>query len=307
MHRCWIVRFRYVSQLDLCDSSDVETNHFVFSVILIRYRQDSIHVVSGGLDNTLKFYDLNAATDTIIGTHTDAIKCVEMSTKVNGILTGSWDKTIKLWDTREKVCVGTYEQNNGKVYSMDVVDEKVVVATSDRKVLVWDLRNMKQYVMRRESSLKYQTRCIRVFPNKDGYVMSSIEGRVAVEYFDSDPEIQKRKFAFKCHRTKDNSMEIIHPVNAISFHSLYNTFATGECDSLVMVLCFLFCFAIRSTSVECTILRSCRRLISLVYRAFVVFFSFIFFYLAFTFTQSINFNRIFYADREQYRFSFLDV
>lgn len=190
-----------------------------------------MHVASGGLDNTLKFYDLNTQNDSIIGIHADAIKSVVWSTKVNGILTGSWDRTVKLWDTREKECVGTFEQNNGKVYSMDVMDEKLVVATADRKVLIWDLRNLKNYVMRRESSLKYQTRAIRIFPNKDGYVMSSIEGRVAVEYFDSDPEIQKRKFAFKCHRSKDNNTEIIHPVNAISFHNVYNTFATGECFS----------------------------------------------------------------------------
>lgn len=192
-------------------------------------------MASGGLDNTLKYYDLNTHTDSIIGTHNDAIKCVEMATKVNGILTGSWDKTLKLWDTREKECIGTYEQNNGKVYSMNCIDEKIVVATSDRKVLVWDLRNMKQYVMRRESSLKYQTRCIRIFPNKEGFVMSSIEGRVAVEYFDSDPEVQKRKFAFKCHRSKENNIEIIHPVNAICFHTIFNTFATGGSDGLVNI------------------------------------------------------------------------
>lgn len=104
---------------------------------------------------------------------------------------------------------------------------KLVVATSERKVLVWDLRNMAKYEMRRESSLKYQTRALRCFPNKEGYVMSSIEGRVAVEYFSSDPEVQKRKFAFKCHRVKENNVELIYPVNAISFHNGYNTFATG--------------------------------------------------------------------------------
>lgn len=187
-----------------------------------------MHTVSGGLDNTLKHYDLNTHTENILGTHSDAIKCVEYAAKVNGILTGSWDKTMKLWDTREKECVGTYEQSNGKVYSMSVIDDKIVVATSERKVIIWDLRNMKHYLMRRESSLKYQTRAIRIFPNKEGYVMSSIEGRVAVEYFDPDPEIQKRKFAFKCHRVKENNIEHIHPVNAISFHNVYNTFATGQ-------------------------------------------------------------------------------
>lgn len=90
-----------------------------------------------------------------------------------------------------------------QVYTMSIVGEKFVVGTSGRKIFVWDVRNMGHVNQRRESSLKYQTRCIRVFPNKQGYVLSSIEGRVAVEYLDSNPEVQKRKYAFKCHRIKD--------------------------------------------------------------------------------------------------------
>ena len=190
--------------------------------------KDSVHTISGALDGSLKLYDINASSDSNIGSHDAAVKCVQFSNKINAVVTGSWDKSVRIWDTREKTCVGKYDQNNSKVYSLSVVDEKLVVATSDRKVLIWDLRNMSNYIARRESSLKYQTRCVKIFPNKEGYVMSSIEGRVAVEYFDNDPEIQKKKFAFKCHRTKENNIELIYPVNAISFHNVYSTFATGN-------------------------------------------------------------------------------
>ncbi len=67
------------------------------------------------------------------------------------------------------------------------------------------------------------------------YVLSSIEGRVAVEYLDPSPEVQKKKYAFKCHRIKENGIEQIYPVNAISFHKEYNTFATGGSDGLVNI------------------------------------------------------------------------
>ena len=60
-----------------------------------------------------------------------------------------------------------------------------------------------------------------------GYVLSSIEGRVAVEYLDPSQEVQKKKYAFKCHRLKEEGIENVYPVNAISFHSVHNTFATG--------------------------------------------------------------------------------
>jgi hypothetical protein len=65
-----------------------------------------------------------------------------------------------------------------------------------------------------------------------GYVLSSIEGRVAVEYFDPSPEVQKTKYAFKCHRIKESGMELIYPVNAISFHNVYVYFVVVIAVSL---------------------------------------------------------------------------
>ena len=61
---------------------------------------------------------------------------------------------------------------------MALCGDKLIVGTAGRKVLVWDLRNMGYVQQRRESSLKYQTRCICCFPNKQGYVLSSIEGTI---------------------------------------------------------------------------------------------------------------------------------
>lgn len=63
-----------------------------------------------------------------------------------------------------------------------------------------------------------------IVPISTGYVLSSIEGRVAVEYFDPSPDVQKTKYAFKCHRIKEDGMELIYPVNAISFHNTYVLF-----------------------------------------------------------------------------------
>lgn len=196
--------------------------------------QDAVHSFSGGLDKTLKMFDFNSNTETIVGSHDQAIRCIEYSPEVNSILTGSWDSTVKMWDPRTNRLVGNYSQPD-KVYTMSLCGEKLVVGTAFRKVFVWDLRNMGYIQQRRESSLKYQTRCIRCFPNKQGYVLSSIEGRVAVEYLDTGAEMQKKKYAFKCHRIKEDGIEKIYPVNAISFHQGYNTFATAGSDGYVNI------------------------------------------------------------------------
>lgn len=72
---------------------------------------DVYHCFSGDLSGQLKCYDLHAQKEIIFGSgHSDAIKCVHYCPSVNLIITGSWDRQIKLWDTRSPNCVGSYEQ-----------------------------------------------------------------------------------------------------------------------------------------------------------------------------------------------------
>ena len=87
---------------------------------------------------------------------------------------------------------------------------------------------------RRESSLKFMTRAVACMPNDDGYASSSIEGRVAVEWFDPSPTSQSRKYAFKCHRqASPEGIDVVYPVNALTFHPVYGSFASGGGDGFV--------------------------------------------------------------------------
>ncbi|EEP79778.1 hypothetical protein UREG_04624 [Uncinocarpus reesii 1704] len=86
---------------------------------------------------------------------------------------------------------------------------------------------------RRESSLKFMTRAVACMPNDAGYASSSIEGRVAVEWFDPSSESQDRKYAFKCHRQNVDGVDVVYPVNALTFHPTFGTFASGGGDGVV--------------------------------------------------------------------------
>jgi len=176
----------------------------------------------------------------------------------NTICSSGWDKKFYVWDVRlssnsssskNSKAVATLDLP-GKAFSMDASLDgtKVVVATSGRKNCFLDIRlsnisqvvdkenegsenNVAKLLLERESSLKYQTRCVKFFPDTKGIAVGSIEGRVAIEYLD-DIGISsgKKKYAFKCHRVNDT----IYPVNTIAFHPHHGTFATGGADGSVV-------------------------------------------------------------------------
>lgn len=114
---------------------------------------------------------------------------------------------------------------------MDAAGDKLVLAMAQRHVYIYDTRNLATAIsapstaavepfQKRENSLKFMTRCVRCMPNGQGYASSSIEGRVAVEYFDQDAAVQKNHFAFKCHRATVDGTDTVYPVNALAFHPM---------------------------------------------------------------------------------------
>jgi cell cycle arrest protein BUB3 len=138
-----------------------------------------------------------------------------------------------------------------KPFSLAVSASKLVVAMANRALYIYELKALASECkssanslqnrldiepwQRRESSLKFMTRAVDCMPNDEGYASSSIEGRVAVEWFDPSNESQSRKYAFKCHRQPVDDVDVVYPVNAITFHPVHGTFATGGGDGVVAI------------------------------------------------------------------------
>lgn len=53
-----------------------------------------------------------------------------------------------------------------------------------------------------------------------GFATASVEGRIAVEYFDPSPAAQEKKYAFKCHRQTIDDVDHVWPVNSLAFHPM---------------------------------------------------------------------------------------
>lgn len=170
---------------------------------------------------------------TELGQHDEAVRTVNWIQSQGALVTGGWDSMMKIWDPRQaNALVGTYHQPE-RVYAADVSGDRIVVATAARHVWIWDMRQMAQPEQRRLSSLKFQTRCLRAFPDQSGYALSSTEGRISMEIFDPSPQAQTKKYIFKCHRGVVDKVDYAYPVNAIAFRPGSSQFATGGGDAMV--------------------------------------------------------------------------
>lgn len=195
---------------------------------------DTSRFLSVGLEKRLVTCDFQSQQELFIGEHDEAIKCVEFHAPTQQVFTGSWDRTLRSWDLRQPGKPVQYVSVGAKVFCMDTSTDRVVVGGSDRNVYIFDVRSMSMPLEKRESSLKHQIRTLQVGTDQKAFVSGSVEGRVALEYFDAE-ENQQSRYAFKCHRVKDGNDETIHPVNALAFHPVHGTFATGGSDGGVSV------------------------------------------------------------------------
>ncbi|KAI0035473.1 WD40 repeat-like protein [Vararia minispora EC-137] len=205
---------------------------------------DDAHAFSGGLDATLRELDLASENMRALGQHSDTISAVSWLKNTNSLATGSWDRTLRVWDPRASTAQQSSYDLPERVYFMDSLQNRLVVALASRLFHIYDVRNMSQPEQTRESNLKFMTRALACMIDGQGarfvisgpwYATASVEGRIAVEYFDMTPEVQDKKYAFKCHRQTIDDVDHVWPVNSLAFHPIYNTFASAGSDGTVSI------------------------------------------------------------------------
>ncbi|KIM56148.1 hypothetical protein SCLCIDRAFT_1147400 [Scleroderma citrinum Foug A] len=179
-----------------------------------------------------------------LGSHSNALSAMSIAREQNTPITGSWDLSLKFWDPC--AAASTLNANTDTtisthalpehVYHLDLINNTLVVGMASRLFHIYDIRKMGEPVQTRESSLKFMTRSLAcMVDGKGGYAISSVEGRIGVEYFDPSPEVQDQKYAFKCHRQTIDDVDHVWPVNALAFHPVYDTFASVGSDGTVSI------------------------------------------------------------------------
>jgi len=213
-------------------------------VLKVCFGEDDNEAFYGGTDGQVKRIDLETGDQSILSEHSKAANCVVYSKEHSLLVSSSWDGTLHLHNSKNPSTPPTVITLPEKIYALSTSPTKLVAAMSNRLVYIFDLPEVMKLIseghafsikpwQQRESSLKFMTRAVACMPNDAGYASSSIEGRVAVEWFDSSAESQARKYAFKCHRHEIDGVDVVYPVHALAFHPLHGTFASGGQDGFV--------------------------------------------------------------------------
>ncbi|GKT48592.1 mitotic checkpoint protein BUB3.2 [Colletotrichum spaethianum] len=224
----------------------LQTIEFRAPVLDVTFGATDNEAYTACLDHCVYRVNLESGEKQVVSQHTAPARCVVYSLEHSLLISASWDQTLQIHNAKSPSDDNITVQLPGKPHALAASPSKVVVAMTARLVNIYDLSNIPSLFsqsgphdikpwQQRESSLKFLTRAVSCMPNDAGYATSSIEGRVAVEWFEDSAESQARKYAFKCHRqaAPDGEGDIVYPVNAMAFHPVYGTFASGGGDGTV--------------------------------------------------------------------------
>lgn len=232
-------------------------------ILDVCWGRDESECYTACLDWDVRRIDLNTGEQHVLSTHEAGVKSVVYDRQRGIVVSIGWDcmMHVHLVDNGDSNNINSSSNATplriplpSKPFACSISPTKLVVAMSNRSNWIYELSTLASAAsnaatnpppninrslepwQRRESSLKFMTRTVACMPNDDGYATSSIEGRVAVEWFDPSSESQDRKYAFKCHRQPAPDapgVDVVYPVNALTFHPVFQTFASGGGDGVV--------------------------------------------------------------------------
>uniref|UniRef100_A0A8B9TH83 Small nuclear ribonucleoprotein U5 subunit 40 n=1 Tax=Anas platyrhynchos TaxID=8839 RepID=A0A8B9TH83_ANAPL len=127
----------------------VQTFQNTYQVLAVTFNDTSDQIISGGIDNDIKVWDLrqNKLTYTMRG-HADSVTGLSLSSEGSYLLSNAMDNTVRIWDVRpfapKERCVKIFQGNvhnfekNLLRCSWSPDGSKIAGGSADRFVYVWD-------------------------------------------------------------------------------------------------------------------------------------------------------------------------
>ncbi|KAM7324235.1 hypothetical protein ACRRTK_016540 [Alexandromys fortis] len=134
---------------DIRKKAAIQTFQNTYQVLAVTFNDTSDQIISGGIDNDIKVWDLrqNKLTYTMRG-HADSVTGLSLSSEGSYLLSNAMDNTVRVWDVRpfapKERCVKIFQGNvhnfekNLLRCSWSPDGSKIAAGSADRFVYVWD-------------------------------------------------------------------------------------------------------------------------------------------------------------------------
>uniref|UniRef100_A0A2I3GAG4 Uncharacterized protein n=1 Tax=Nomascus leucogenys TaxID=61853 RepID=A0A2I3GAG4_NOMLE len=132
----------YLATLGLWKKAAIQTFQNMYQVLAVTFNDTSDQIISGGIDNAIKVWDLcqNKLTYTMTG-HADSVTGLSLSSEGSYLLSNAMDNTVCVWDVwpfaPEERYVHNFEKNLLRC-SWSPDGSKIAPGTANRFVYVWD-------------------------------------------------------------------------------------------------------------------------------------------------------------------------
>ncbi|CAH1446162.1 unnamed protein product [Lactuca virosa] len=131
---------------------------------------------SASADNTVTRLVFDHEREDLLGRHDAHVRCIEYSYATGQVITGSWDKTLKCWDPR-----------GGEVKGSQIIFYAENFPSGDIVALVylWNPLTIITCLGYSTSPIENLVTVLSIYGACMSYALSSVEGRVAMEFFDA--------------------------------------------------------------------------------------------------------------------------
>ncbi|TXG56575.1 hypothetical protein EZV62_017888 [Acer yangbiense] len=196
------------------------------------FQNDAV-AFSADSDGFIRRYDLHSGTIDTIGKHDDIATCLRYSDETSQVFSTGLDNKIMSLDMRMGTTPTFWRNLDAEVESMSISGFDLMVATG-ASINIYDLRNLDRSIQSSVSQMDVQIKCVSSIPYSRGYVVGSIDGRVAVEFSNSSNPNNTR-YTFRCHpKSKDGRYHLVS-VNDIVINPLIRgAFVTGDNEGYVI-------------------------------------------------------------------------
>ena len=174
-----------------------------WSILALACWKDTIAV---GLESN-HIITLNAVTGSkiaVLSGHTDTVLSLAFSSDGTSLVSGSSDKTIKLWDMQTGGVVKTFEGHTGCVLSVSIsVDCTTIISGSDDKsICLWNIQAEQCYRAEQQESKVHSVHFFPLYPHRYISISGGKVREQVTDYYGILAAYHGSCVAFSCDGTK---------------------------------------------------------------------------------------------------------